>query len=874
MISILKKRSYAFCLFGLILCLISCGIVSKTELIDIDYPEYPAKRFILDNGMTVILSENHRIPFVAIEVLVKVGSSLEEEFISSGISHLVEHMLFKGTKKRQVGKIEEQIRSYGAQINGFTSFDYTGYTINAPKEHLKDTLELLCEVIANPIFLKSELEKEKQVILKEIDMNYDEPQKRLSQLFYKIFYSTHTYRYPIIGERKFLNSLTREEVLEFYKRHYVASNMVLVISGDIATKEVENLVKSAFGRLNDAPLSPISIPEEPKQLVSKHIEENYEGNLTYLMLGFHSVSLLDEDLFALDLLSNILGGTKTSRLFKILYDKKTLVYNIGAYNYTPKFPGVFAINAIVKEKKQEETIKSIFDEIEKVKKGKVSFEELNLARNNLISSFVSSLETIQSQASDFASSEALTGNFRFSKYYIEKIRKITKKEIIEVAKKYLDKDNSTIVVLKPASKEVKEKKVLGKGYDEKNGKIALKNGLRIVYSKKGDSPRASITVVLKGGLLSETKTTNGISNLTANMLLKGTESKDAELIQKIVENLGGDVEVFSGNSSFGIRIDVLNKNIKEALGLIYELITKSVFPKEELQKEKNLTKAKISERDEDIYSLTLLLLKQLLFKNHPYGFDPLGTNESVEPFTRRDIINFCNNYGVGNNMVISIVGNFNEKKMLNYAKKNFQAIRSKRIALFEADAPSLDKPIFKSQVLPKKEAVIMIGFKAPSIISRDRFVFEILESVLSGEDGRFFQAIRQKRGLSYTQGAFYTPMLISGYFVIYASVDKDKVELTKALILRELEKLKVNGVTKFEFSTAKKKLLSKHWLSLQTNTGLSLRMALDELYGLGYDSFKSYGADLDTVMIADIKNVLTKYLNLKSYAVNISLPSE
>ncbi len=615
MLPLLKKKYIVFSLIVIALSLTSCDNNPQTGLIDVNCPSPQAERFELANGMTVILSENHNTPFVALEVLVKVGSSLEEEFTSSGISHFVEHMLFKGTKKMPAGKVEERIRSLGADTNGFTSFDYTGYTITTPKRYLKEVLELLSDVLANPSFLKGELEKERQVILKEIDMNYGEPQRRLNQLFYKNFYTTHPYRYPIIGKDKFLINISRDDILRFYKRHYVANNIVLSIAGDIAPDETEDLVKTTLGNLNSTPVNPIVVPAEPVQIAFKHNEENYEGRLTYLMMGFHSVSLSDEDLFALDLLSSILGGTNSSRLFRSLYQKKSLVYSINSYNYTPRFPGVFAVSAIVKENKQSEVIDGIYDEIRKIKKGEVSTEEISLAKNNLILSYVSNLETIQSQASDFAASEALTGNFRFSAHYIEKIKKVTKREIIEAAGKYLKKDNSAVSILKPVSNDAIGKKEPQETHSDIAGKITLKNGLRIVYSKRKDYPKVSITVALKGGLLAESRDTNGISNIASGMLLKGTASKNSEDIQKIIESYGAAIGAFSGNNSFGIKVDMLDRNIEKILDIIYEIMSRPSLPEEEFKKEKALTKAKIMERDDDIYSSTALSLKQLLY-NH------------------------------------------------------------------------------------------------------------------------------------------------------------------------------------------------------------------------------------------------------------------
>ncbi|MFH0838898.1 MAG: pitrilysin family protein [Candidatus Omnitrophota bacterium] len=845
---------------------------SESKLIDVTYPEYPSKKLILDNGMTVIVSENHRIPFVAIELLVKVGSSLEEEFTSSGISHLVEHMLFKGTKKRPAGRIEEEIRSYGASINGFTSFDYTGYTISVPRQYLANTLELLSDVMENSTIFKDELEKEREVIVREIEMNYDEPPNRLSQLFYKNFFVRHTYRYPIIGEKALLKALTRNDVFIFYKRNYVPNNMIVAISGDIAADKAEEMLKLTLGKLKPYPVKSIVLAQEPDQAVPVYIEQDYEGNLTYLLMGFHSVCISEYDLYALDLLAHILGGTTMSRLYKVLYDRKKLVYSINAYNYTPKHAGIFSIHAVVKNNEQKKVIDSIFDEINRMQGGDISPEEIILAKNNILAGYRSNLETIQSQAADSVTSEALTDNFEFSKSYIEKIKKVNKKDLQYVAKKYLNRNNVTVTLLKPRSVSLKEKKPESGNYKEETGKVTLENGLRLVYCKRKDLPKANITVVLKGGLLSETETTNGLSNISAHMLLKGTQFKDAKCIQNIIESAGGEIGAFSGNGSFGFTIEIPDVYVYDALNLVSELLTSATFPKEELEKEKLLIKAEIERRNEDIFAVTLLKVKQLLFRGCPYSLDPLGSSTFIEQVKREDLINFYKAFVAANNTVISVTGNINEQRCIALIKNKLSALRQKTIVLHDKESPVTQEALFSSQTMPKKEAVIMVGYKAPPLSSKDRYIFEIIASVLSGEDGRLFKEIRQKRGFSYTQDAVYIPAFINGYFIIYASVEKNNIDTVKTLIFNELKKIKTRDLTGKEFMTAKNKLLSEYWLGLQSNSGLSFQMATDELYGLGFDHYTSYTADVHSVAIPEIQKVLNKYIDTDACVVSVTLP--
>ena len=225
-----------------------------------------AQKHVLDNGLIVIIKEDHSSPLVAVEARVRVGSANEGEFAGSGVSHFVEHMLFKGTASRRVGEIEKEIKSYGGTISGFTSYDYSGYQFVVLKEYFVNTLDILKDALFNSSLDPKELERERDVILKEIRLNRDEPTRRLSRLLWSTTYRTHPYRHPIIGYQDLFSKLTRQDLLTYYKKMYIPNNMIVTVVGDIDTEAAYAHVVEAFGGVKRGTPPATARPIEKRQI--------------------------------------------------------------------------------------------------------------------------------------------------------------------------------------------------------------------------------------------------------------------------------------------------------------------------------------------------------------------------------------------------------------------------------------------------------------------------------------------------------------------------------------------------------------------------------------------------------------------------------
>lgn len=856
-------------------------------------------RIVLDNGMVVLLKEDHNLPLVDFFLCVRSGSAQEGNFAGSGISHFIEHMVFKGTKTRLAGDIFKEIESFGGKINASTSYDYTCYKVTVPSEFAHPALEILADMVINATFPEDELEKEREVVLKEIRLNYDNPQRRISRLLWQTAYSVHPYKYSILGEEHIFKSLTREDLIKFYHDNYTPENMVLAVVGELTVDATLSAVKELFRDFQRKPSINLEVVTEPNQLQVRKYQEEFTTGLTYLLLGFHSVSIKDEDCFALDVLGTILGEGENSRLYQTICDKGGLAYSIEAINYTPRHPGLFIISGFLEERYRKRVLSLVLKQIKMLKKKAVAQDELESAKAKIISDILFYNQTLEAQAQDLALNEALADDFRFTEEYIQKINQVSSSDVLEVAKQYLSENNLSIVALipkdKPSSCTTSElgkskkldslKKPSGKlniGIENlatkelktsEVNKYVLDNGLVLLVREKKDLPLVSIKAVLIGGLRAETKDINGLSNLVAQMLDKGTKSKTASEIANLVESRGGRISCFSGNNSFGLSLDLLSKDLDSMLALLADLIINSTFPQRELarQKEKNL--AELNALEDNIFETGTKLLKATLFQKHPYRFLGIGNEKSLKMLRRRDLINFYRKFCVPKNMVLAVFGDVNAQDVLTRVKKLFAEFESSdRPCILPVEEPKIKGMQTSFKLLAKQQSLVIFGFPGTRVFDKDRFTIELICQILSQSSGRLFSQIRETSGLAYTLGAYSVIGLDPGYIAIYVATTGENVKTVKEEVLQQLRLLKQNPLTETELAQAKRALLAQKLIGRQTNSSCALESSLDELYGLGHNYYLNYSEQIKELSASDITRSANQYFNLDNYAIVVVGP--
>jgi len=851
--------------------------------------EESLSRCVLDNGLTVIIKEDHVNPVVSVTAVVDAGLSSEGAYTGTGISHFIEHTLFKGTAKRKSGDIEEEVKSFGGTVNAWTGLDSTTYAVTVPAERAGDAIALMEDVLFHPAFRADEVEKEKQVILKEIRLTNDDPTRRVMRGLWKTSYLEHPYKMPIIGYEELFEGLDRNDLVRHHSLRYVPSNVILAIVGDIETHEVLPRIKKVFGK-NKRKRTPVDLePAEPPQNSSRRSKTRAPINLGYLAMGYHTVSLSSRDVYALDVLAIILGDWDGSRLTRKLVKDERLLYTASAFNYAPRYPGLFIVYGVGDQKKLETAEKEILGEIRKISERGVERSELAAAKNMVMSGYMDSLETTGGLAGAISRGEFLTGDASFFEKYVENVKKVSGDDVRRAAKKYLTENNLTLSYLLPqaatetdahtptdesartelSSGSIPSRQDLPARMADGSSpeRVVLPNGIRLILKRNPRIPKISVICAFPGGLMGETKKNNGISNLTSALLLKGTKKRREDQIKPFLQSRGGNISHFSGNNTFGISMEFLSADTEASLEVLSDILANSVFPEAEIEKEKEKIYAAIKAENDDVYNTGFLKLREAVFGNYPYGMRALGETGSVKNITRKDIQNFYRRFAAAGGMVISVVGDFRIPEMKNSVERFLSVLR-------EGEPPvKIPKPAILNSVnkmvhsMTREQSLMLIGFRGATFEGNDKYCLSILSSVLSGENGRLYRTIRNELGLSYALGVFSSPGIDTGIFAAYLATDKEHLEKAKNILFDELEKTAEGDISDEEIQFAKNSLIGRQTISLQSNVALAYKMALDEIYGMGYDAYRAYPRKISDISKEDVLEAAGRYIDLRRFGL-------
>lgn len=398
---------------------------------------------VFDNGLTLLAKEIYPVSAVCLGVWVKTGS-LDEPEEKLGISHMVEHMLFKNTKNRKVGQIAMEVHSLGGYLNGFTSYDCTCFWIVLPGRFFDTALDIQADAILNPVFSPAEVAKEKKVIIEEMHMYDDRPECHCFDKLMKLAYTKHKMRHPIVGYENTVRDISAQSLISYYKRFYNAGNIVVVAAGNIKISKIINKVSLAFKELDKGFLNKRKLSLEPLQKAPRRLKIAGDVKNVHLIMGFHIPSLFQEDIFPLDILSTILGDGLSSRLNVSLREDKGIVSSISASILAEQYPGLFMIEAVSELENKNKVEEAIWKEIEKIKINPASSEEILKAKNMLESDFIFSQEVVQNQARRLGYFEIL-GDYKFSDIYLKKLLEVNQKDISRAAGRYLNLNNSNTV---------------------------------------------------------------------------------------------------------------------------------------------------------------------------------------------------------------------------------------------------------------------------------------------------------------------------------------------------------------------------------------------------------------------------------------------
>ncbi len=830
------------------------------------------ERFTLPNGMVCLLNPDHSAPVVSIQVWVGTGSIHEEEYLGSGLSHAVEHMIFKGTPTRKPGDITREINDAGGRINAYTTLDRVVYFTDLPSRHWRAGFDAVADSVMNANFPADEWKQERNVILREFAMGKDDPQRVINKLLWRTAYRKHPYRYPVIGHEDIFTTITRDDLATFFNRHYVSDNMILVIVGDIDLDAVKPVIEETFAPFARRSRAPAILPAEPRQVAPRFGRETGPYKQSRLTWAYHSVPLHHPDAAALDVLANIAGQGRSSRFVKSLVEEQQLAHSVGVWSYTPGEPGLFAISATFDPEKEAALLAAIQIELNKLRNAEFSPDELQKAIRAALTGEISELTTMNGQASSYGSGEFFAGDPRFGETYIRQLQSITPEALRRVANIYLDDNARTVALLTPESTSEVGTSKNAAASATNTRLVELDNGVRLVVREDNRLPFAYLAVALRGGLLSEDESNVGVTALMSDLLLRGTTSRSREEIAGTIEKLGGHLSAYSGYNGFGLKAKCLSSDIDTVAELLADCLLNPVFPDDEIEKQRTLQLAAIQRQQERPMYLAQEKLRSAVFAEHPYQWDPLGTADSVKALTRDQVRQQHAQLAVTGNLVVSIFGNITESQAIEIGNRLFAATPRGTYSPPKQGEGSPVLPVRTVLEEPHQQAIVLAGFPGVSLFDPRKDALELLQTAMSGLSSDLAISVRDKRGLAYFVGAYQQPGLDPGVFVIYSGTRREAAPQVEALYAEEIQRVTTEGLREEEVTRAARRIIADHDMEQQDCLSVALTCGLNELYGLGYDHAFSTADRINALTSEAVRDAAASILNTNRMAVSVLLP--
>lgn len=835
---------------------------------------------LLDNGIEVLLKENHFSNLVALQCWVRAGS-INEKVNERGIAHLIEHMLFKGTAKRKVGEIARTVEACGGEINAYTTFDRTVYYLTISSKHIEKGVDLLSDAIFNSAFDTDELKKEKEVVCEEIKRSNDNPSSQIGRkIFEQAFRGTEASR-PIIGYEKEIQGFTREDLLNFHQTWYQSANMSVVAVGDFDASKAYDLINSYFGKKKKESLPVLA--STTRQFPQDIHVELIKGDFAQprLEIGFEAPGLEHFDVVGLDLAAFALGSGESSRFSRTIRDKEGLVSSVGASLYAPKFGGIFELSALPVLDKYLECLTSIARELMKLKyEEPVSFEELEKAKANFKADRIFQEETLNGQARILGYGLTTAYKHLFEDIYMTMVEKISSSAVHGSINRWINESRAIIVGLVPNESELTAedlKKAYLKGVEKGKGKeqklqfkrssqgkkedltphvFEINSGLKLIYRQNPNCELFNLIAATEGGLRGEGAVNVGQNYAISGLLGKATKSLSYEKFLAVVEGVGAGIDGFSGKDSLGLKLECIREKAKDLLKIFAESLLTPVFPKEQWESLKREVLQEIKAQDDLPSNVCVRRFQQLLFGEHPYKYPLYGIKESISEFNEKNLLEKFVKYRDEGPWVLGCVSSFEPQEVVDLLKENFSSWVPKKEKRKISPSNEKKEHLKIDHIQKDREQThIIVGHPGITWGDKDRAALDVLTNILGGQGGRFFTTLRDKQSLAYTVAPLVTFGCDPGAAAAYIACAPSKKEEALAGLRREFDRCIKEKPTKDEVERSQNYIVGSHYLDMQHSESQAMTMALMELYGIGYDDFLKYPGKIESVKPDDLTRV-------------------
>lgn len=748
----------------------------------------------LKNGLTVYIIRDSRFPLVCTRLFVGTGSA-NETAEQAGISHVLEHMVFKGTEKRPKGQVARDVESLGGYLNAATSFDKTWFITDMPAKHWKTGMDVVKDMAFHPSLDPAELEAEKDVIVSELKGGDDTPTRRLFEDLQVAGLAHTVYGRPIIGFEKTIRAVTADDLRAYIRTWYQPQNMMLLVAGDIDPKAVLAHAEELFGDLKNDTILPEPAPVQLEGAAGgPRVEVTYgPWNKVYLGIALPAPALGDQRSIDLDVLAYALGGDGTSQFYRKYRYEKQLVDSISVGNMSLNRAGLFYMVAQLDADKVEPFWQEFTRDLAALDAGKITPDVIERARFNYEDGMDRASETLDGLTSWKATVQFELGGPQGEANVRHALAAVDSARLRQAQDLWLRPDQVRVRVLAPEKAKLPDlDAILQRNWPapaverqkaaaaaEKVGKreiVDLGQGRTVILQPDRTIPYVSLEILRPGGNALLKPADQGLAQLTAATLTDGCGTRDLDAMERFVAERAASLSASAGVQSFTVSLTGPARFNADYFALLGDLLHKPTFAEKDVRRQADTLKAALVRRQDNPMSFMGSKINGFLFPGgQPYGFDGLGTAENQDRFGPGDVQAFWKQQNA-QPWILSVAGDFDREKVLAFAR-----------SLPVPTAPAVDVPQptwGADKRLPlslpgRQQAHLLLAFHAVPLDHPDAPALMLLESVLSGQSGLLFNKLRDEQGLGYTVTAFYRSLPEAGFMAFYIGTTPRNLDVAR-----------------------------------------------------------------------------------------------
>jgi zinc protease len=858
-------------MFRSVIAIVAALMLASVSMADLEVPK--GETFKLDNGMTVILKENHASPMITSVVFINAGARYETDY-NNGVTHFLEHLLFDGTRSRDRIALNETVEMYGGYINAFTRQDLTAYMILMPREFIDIGLDIQSDQLFNSILPEEELPKERKIVIEEIKMNMDDPDFESEVFHRETVYRGTPYSRPVLGYENIISTIPRERILQYYQTYYMPNNMTALVIGDFETPEMLDLMNKYYGKYPAKPMPDfdevdLSLPAER---TVKRAELDVSN--THVQLVIPAPHYTDPDYYAFYLLAEYLGSGDVSPLNKVLTEGDSpLAQSASAWLTTQHDFSLLEISAMTDNPENSDKILAAIDDVLDNKQELLpSSEDLHNILVTLKTQDIYLSEKLHYYGIMIAPMMVATG-YEFLETLIPNLEEVPIVDISRVAEEFLVSGSYLATITTPKTEEAEDTVAES---EDTYVKEVLPNGLTAVVKSNPDSRVFAMAVIGKNRSAMEPEGKDGITDFVNQMLTEGTSTMSSEEFSKELSSIGANVTVsdnpfipyddrYTTPQFAFIKFETIDEFADKGMSLLSSMLTDAAFNEADIERVRRKKIGMLARSSDSPREQCRRAFYESLFPNSAFSKSVPGTQMSLGMITRDDLLQHYRKFYSPENVVLTVCTNEDPAAVMERVEREFGSMQPSPSPQPSPVSPTEPVNVVTASVpMDKEQVYIYLGGPLPGISAEDAPALKVAGAILSD---RLALELREKQGLAYSVGASVSFDRDFGWYIAAMGTGRENYDMAKMGILAEIDRLKSGDIEVDEL----KKAINSIWGSSLTRnlsrTNQAYYMGVYEYLNVGYDYGATWMDKIRSVTAEQVVAAATKYFSTSDYVL-------